>query len=194
MCGGTPPGFGHLRRGRGLSPRVRGNHIATPITDTEERSIPACAGEPSFPAEYNCKEWVYPRVCGGTGPRSRAATSFASLSPRVRGNLVREGGTRAGLRSIPACAGEPSPPCATQGILRVYPRVCGGTRYPGRGEGRDPGLSPRVRGNRVMFGRRNEMKGSIPACAGEPPSARLPRHPSAVYPRVCGGTTTWCSA
>ena len=50
------------------------------------------------------------------------------------------------------------------------------------------GLSPRVRGNRlIMAGSVNKVR-TIPACAGEP---RLPARNSARcmdYPRVCGGT------
>ena len=50
---------------------------------------------------------VYPRVCGGT-PESSAM---------------------AGLKAIPACAGEPYVwILASPGPVRVYPRVCGGNR------------------------------------------------------------------
>ena len=50
------------------------------------------------------------------------------------------------------------------------------------------GLSPRVRGNRGWGRLAWQSFGSIPACAGEPPT--LPRGPAwrKVYPRVCGGT------
>ena len=51
------------------------------------------------------------------------------------------------MRSIPVCAGEPSPgPFPAQDVT-VYPRVCGGTQgapNPGTTIG---GLSPCVRGN-----------------------------------------------
>ena len=50
------------------------------------------------------------------------------------------------------------------------------------------GLSPRVRGNRVIGHLSFSCGGSIPACAGEP-SPRISRWPPMrVYPRVCGGT------
>ena len=50
------------------------------------------------------------------------------------------------------------------------------------------GLSPRVRGNRGMRRLRLRLRGSIPACAGEP-ALRAPNSRSVgVYPRVCGGT------
>ena len=111
------------------------------------------------------------------------------LSPRVRGNL----------RSY----------TAFHGTGRVYPRVCGGTRYSERcrnqrkrsipacaGEPRCfplrpdllVGLSPRVRGNRECPVVRLPVGRSIPACAGEPDRLFHPSRASTVYPRVCGGT------
>ncbi len=54
------------------------------------------------------------------------------------------------------------------------------------------GLSPRVRGNQV-FGRfADDVDGSIPACAGEPPSVDCGHELMSVYPRVCGGTPHFC--
>ena len=108
------------------------------------------------------------------------------------------------LRSIPACAGEPSRPWRTQTVPMVYPRVCGGTRsrccpipacagepapnhrvYPRVCGGTPPsatmGLSPRVRGNPLkmllprLSPRVRGNHGSIPACAGEPPPISIPR-------------------
>ena len=52
----------------------------------------------------------------------------------------------------------------------------------------DPGLSPRGRGNRVGQFRADRVQGSIPAWAGEPWSYRHLAPPTAVYPRVGGGT------
>ena len=52
------------------------------------------------------------------------------------------------------------------------------------------GLSPRVRGNRMLAMPPPLPARSIPACAGEP--CRVERLPQCleVYPRVCGGTHT----
>ena len=97
--------------------------------------------------------------------------------------------------SIPACAGEPLLPQAPAGqIIRVYPRVCGGTVcrccrsragrtvYPRVCGGTlhatyarvipDMGLSPRVRGNPLGTGHAEQDDGLL-----------------RVYPRVCGGTS-----
>ena len=168
VCGGTS----YLLAGRfcreGLSPRVRGNRILDGRVILRERSIPACAGEPT-PA-YHCR-WqsgVYPRVCGGTMTTQSTTPFLLGLSPRVRGNLSRLYPYPPGERSIPACAGEPSPHPALLPYRRVYPRVCGGTSWMWRWRSEHRGLSPRVRGNRHNHSGLGICAGSIPACAGEP--------------------------
>ena len=55
------------------------------------------------------------------------APVVAGLSPRVRGNPLLPALANQCRRSIPACAGEPSPSRQGLRFLRVYPRVCGGT-------------------------------------------------------------------
>ena len=137
----------------------------------------------------NCRTTtVYPRVCGGTVGKYLPFNSIVGLSPRVRGNPPLYASRSKDNRSIPACAGEPHSNPKWAMVEWVYPRVCGGTirfRCP---VCKVEGLSPRVRGNRLMSGRRVPFFRSIPACAGEPirPLAQ-PLH-RAVYPRVCGGT------
>ena len=51
------------------------------------------------------------------------------------------------------------------------------------------GLSPRVRGSLCYGVWRPRETGSIPACAGEPPSCQGRGERSRVYPRVCGGAS-----
>ena len=110
------------------------------------------------------------------------------LSPRVRGNLVHLVTQDLGEGSIPACAGEPHLADRRFAFPRVYPRVCGGTLIHRRFGGSLEGLSPRVRGNHALRGRRHRVPGSIPACAGEPGRSGRLCTPQGVYPRVCGGT------
>ena len=50
------------------------------------------------------------------------------------------------------------------------------------------GLSPRVRGNRLLPSGGTDGQGSIPACAGEPAGWYTKGQGGQVYPRVCGGT------
>ena len=128
-CAGEPPWTHRLGHSLwGLSPRVRGNLCALAQRQADRRSIPACAGEPgqaSVPARL---VKVYPRVCGGTKDDLVANTGYDGLSPRVRGNLPASAIVLPSYRSIPACAGEPRPQPQCRFELRVYPRVCGGTR------------------------------------------------------------------
>ena len=107
----------------------------------------------------------------------------------MRGNPDEQIVTVDMARSIPACAGEPAVIFVTSAAWAVYPRVCGGTKMSVPTSARMGGLSPRVRGNRVLATIFAVPTGSIPACAGEPSVFRVGRHYQKVYPRVCGGTS-----
>ena len=78
---------------------------------------------------------------------------------------------------------------ASEIMLEVYPRVCGGTAPARMPDQPGSGLSPRVRGNRPGTHARSAGLGSIPACAGEPLSSVHHFRSTQVYPRVCGGTS-----
>ena len=67
VCGGTIPAHCSIRRGGGLSPRMRGNRIRRKPELRRYGSIPAYAGEPATPDLPPDALLVYPRVCGGTG-------------------------------------------------------------------------------------------------------------------------------
>ena len=129
-------------------------------------------------------------MCGGTRYHLRIVPKTRGLSPRVRGNPDRHTERGRPRRSIPACAGEPPGGRWCGGRSAVYPRVCGGTPRKMYTAQRSPGLSPRVRGNRVAGGVARAAAGSIPACAGEPISLATPAPSTPVYPRVCGGTAS----
>ena len=137
---------------------------------------------------YRAHPEVYPRVCGGTRLLPSLMMRPKGLSPRVRGNPPAHPGGGGRQGSIPACAGEPTTAAPATIRATVYPRVCGGTREPGRDRGARAGLSPRVRGNRPGGGGFCRPRGSIPACAGEPRVRKSAYSASGVYPRVCGGT------
>ena len=129
-------------------------------------------------------------MCGGTGSSSTYRRDTSGLSPRVRGNRKVEKALEAMEGSIPACAGEPRVIQTRTRSPWVYPRVCGGTSQYKWMLSFLWGLSPRVRGNRMLSPPRDRDQGSIPACAGEPAAARQTCAPAWVYPRVCGGTAT----
>ena len=147
MCGGTALNASSLCHDLGLSPRVRGNLLATSGGQVVNRSIPACAGEPYRPCTCVAPVGVYPRVYGGTTGGVSDGTTLWGLSPRVRGNHHDGSVGSLETRSIPACTGNPYYRCPSWTNRR-----------------------------------------SIPASAGEPRPAEHPPLPSAVYPRVCGGT------
>ena len=118
---------------------------------------------------------------------------YGGLSPRVRGSRPLSGVAAVDVGSIPACAGEPVLAYATPGTSGVYPRVCGGAPTRCSQETIRGGLSPRVRGSPHALQPGDDPRGSIPACAGEPPRAAARRRSEGVYPRVCGGAPTRCS-
>ena len=94
------------------------------------------------------------------------------------------------LRSIPACTGEPDRDQFIFCDLDVYPRVYGGTIPANINPRRNPGLSPRVRGNPSAGPPPVRGKRSIPACTGEPYTLKQSETGETVYPRVYGGTPT----
>ncbi len=172
VCGGTPNWSWPSSRLAGLSPRVRGNPLANLLGGGRRGSIPACAGEPRRGPARVVPPAVYPRVCGGTLSRSERWEMKSGLSPRVRGNPPKISPFGSRRWSIPACAGEPPGPRGRATAGPVYPRVCGGTHSTPMDTTRQPGLSPRVRGNPIEAARDRAEVGSIPACAGEPYTAR----------------------
>ena len=188
VCGGSRPIRGRTRRHRGLSPRVRGKPAVGAPGAARRGSIPACAGEAGVAASSLHSPRVYPRVCGGSLFVSGAGGRDGGLSPRVRGKPGRALWARRGERSIPACAGEAGHLVCTSWAVKVYPRVCGGSKTGHFDAHSSKGLSPRVRGKRLRSPRRWAALGSIPACAGE--AVPFPGDPPdrEVYPRVCGGS------
>ena len=134
---------------------------------------------------------------GRQGPE-RARRGESGLSPRVRGNRLRDGHDGRFQGSIPAGAGEPGLGLPPGRWRRVYPRGCGGTGLTPNTTYEARGLSPRVRGNLEEFRRVNGGDGSIPAGAGEPVLLAPFSVWARVYPRGCGGTTfsprRWTSA
>ena len=132
----------------GLSPRGRGNPSGQRQELAGGGSIPAWAGEPSFPRLAGFPLTVYPRVGGGTVWEEIQDIIGNGLSPRGRGNRRRRVHGQQVVRSIPAWAGEPISESRLTSLTWVYPRVGGGTLRTGLQLGGAQGLSPRGRGNR----------------------------------------------
>ena len=178
----------------GLSPRVRGSLRHLLPRRTGRGSIPAGAGKPRCPMTPPCSRRVYPRGCGEARNTLLLVVYHSGLSPRVRGSPRRVSGAADRVRSIPAGAGKPSRamPCASS--YAVYPRGCGEAEGCAGQRPRLTGLSPRVRGSRIIPGGRLVSLGSIPAGAGKPSSPSGRRPGSRVYPRGCGEAVKTVSA
>ncbi len=173
---------------KGLSPRLRGNLLATAAHGQYLWSIPAPAGEPKLWIWRFRSGKVYPRACGGTRSKTFFTFTACGLSPRLRGNPAWSFAWSFVLRSIPAPAGEPYLAATSLHLSMVYPRACGGTSLCFSSMLRWRGLSPRLRGNRQPVNERDPFAGSIPAPAGEPRNLQIHNFDFEVYPRACGGT------
>ena len=191
VCGGTSSASSTIVRSMGLSPRVRGNPGNSNPVMSASGTIPACAGEPSTLLAARRMFRDYPRVCGGTMTRQISASDTPGLSPRVRGNLRPRRRIPGQDGTIPACAGEPHQSRVFCLSERDYPRVCGGTDLAVLTHLEHAGLSPRVRGNPGPPGHLWIIRGTIPACAGEPVDRKAGAGNGGDYPRVCGGTYGW---
>ena len=165
-CGATP--FAQLVNGfmRGLSPRMRGNHIQYRNIRKRYRSIPAHAGQPqqAIPAPNTAR--VYPRACGATLSVVVVMMNGGGLSPRMRGNRIGLVDAPTLIRSIPAHAGA------------TLKKFCLPLRA--------PGLSPRMRGNPYAVRRALTMLRSIPAHAGQPCAGSAASAALRVYPAHAG--------
>ena len=186
VCGeaGRPGAAGHADEGP--SPRVRGSHPLLQDEPGGGGSIPACAGKPCRCSRPRRRTGVHPRVCGEAELRHPVAQHLQGPSPRVRGSPAERAEVDRGRGSIPACAGKPSARRSTRWLTGVHPRVCGEARPPGPAVRLSPGPSPRVRGSRGREPGPLLCRGSIPACAGKPPSSSIRSWRSRVHPRVCG--------
>ncbi len=148
---------------------------------------PRARGSPPRRGCLSALRSVHPRVRGGAGSAKRLIGVGYGPSPRARGSQVRDVALHVDRRSIPACAGEPARRCRGAFGSSVHPRVRGGAQQ--RHDGLPPllGPSPRARGSRPRRNGRADARGSIPACAGEPPLPGWPDPPDRVHPRVRGG-------
>ena len=126
-CGGTRQSQPWTFSPKGLSPRMRGNHTGQDLSDLEDGSIPAHAGEPPLKRPKCWLARVYPRACGGTPVPSIPPSVSMGLSPRMRGNQRQSECDPVRKGSIPAHAGEPGSRSPCDAPCWVYPRACGGT-------------------------------------------------------------------
>ena len=150
--------------------------------------IPARAGEPLRVPHGPRRTGAYPRASGGTALEYIRAGFGKGLSPRERGNQRLAIHQLQPHGPIPARAGEPRGNRRAWSTRRAYPRASGGTLLVRRLAGIVGGLSPRERGNRILEGASCDLRGPIPARAGEPQRSPRSGRSSRAYPRASGGT------
>ena len=173
MYGETGLGAGRVLGLWGLSPHVRGNLRRRDGGEQLVGSIPACTGKPRPSGGGRKALRVYPRMYGETLGDLALGNAEKGLSPHVRGNRHGTPLGRQRLGSIPACTGKPSGRWFPHQEAQVYPRMYGETWQQGEVMTGAVGLSPHVRGNRMLTADRLLRMGSIPACTGKPAMRRL---------------------
>ena len=132
---------------KGLSPLARGNRAARQQPVFRDGPIPARAGQPRLSLFLPFAPGAYPRSRGATGPRGLPGLDVEGLSPLARGNLQKVVAAAAGVRPIPARAGQPVWRVGLVASVGAYPRSRGATFQAPRWYERIKGLSPLARGN-----------------------------------------------
>ena len=150
-------------------------------------SIPAHAGETSWPASANTLSGVDPRSRGGDAVIADTTEQVRGRSPLTRGRPVARASWRSIERSIPAHAGETDRLGAAGNLAGVDPRSRGGDLGFAGNELREQGRSPLTRGRPIALRSTDSARGSIPAHAGETRLGNEHANGRGVDPRSRGG-------
>ena len=186
VCGERSASLPMRANNHGSSPRVRGTLAYRQGVASLGRFIPACAGNARRNSSANVLATVHPRVCGERWRRTGVAKVAIGSSPRVRGTRWPEQRRHAGLRFIPACAGNASLRSSALSRRSVHPRVCGERETGDVRHLATRGSSPRVRGTHTVGLQPVNDPRFIPACAGNAWAAGIGVFSGSVHPRVCG--------
>ncbi len=170
----------------GSSPRARGTFVESSFERLRRRFIPAGAGNISSLSLVLLQTTVHPRgrgehphrpVCQGGGPGS---------SPRARGTFMGDHGQPAGIRFIPAGAGNIYCDAGTFRAVTVHPRGRGEHSTKRSGLFLMRGSSPRARGTYEFDSCDLIDERFIPAGAGNMVELISHPHHAAVHPRGRG--------
>ncbi len=175
-------------------PRVCGEHLEI-FKQRRQRlgSSPACAGNTSNALNSTVTDKDHPRVCGEHAKHCTFMVYMSGSSPRVRGTLLTSWGLSEDNGIIPACAGNTSRSDGATRGLGDHPRVCGEHTEDLHERHISEGSSPRVRGTHQVHGRRRNLTGIIPACAGNTSDFTCGVSNLRDHPRVCGEHLGICS-
>ena len=138
-------------------------------------------------AEHNVSDGpgLSPHTRGSRRPIPARYRTLGSI-PAHAGSHAQRLGPLLRRRSIPAHAGEPSPPRPTRRWSTVYPRTRGGAGVDRERLCPSEGLSPHTRGSHLAKSIIHSGGGSIPAHAGEPHQLVRLLLAHQVYPRTRG--------
>ena len=170
----------------GPSPLARGSRGLCLRRVRHGRSIPARAGQPPAAIRGTADRRVHPRSRGAAAFISLSVDSEMGPSPLARGSRVLRVGNAAPIGSIPARAGQPALSQRAQGPVGVHPRSRGAAPASRVSVKSQPGPSPLARGSHAHGLIRRNRRGSIPARAGQPRTARTKICTSRVHPRSRG--------
>ena len=162
------PAWSSYSSSNGLSPPARGSRRFQTTGRAIAGPIPARAGEPCSSSGRAGRARAYPRPRGGADAADAGRRSSPGLSPPARGSHAPHLRSRAGLRPIPARAGEPTWRRTWWRRMEAYPRPRGGAVRTVRRTPRHLGLSPPARGSQPVLVGPVDGGGPIPARAGEP--------------------------
>ena len=146
MCGEHLHPSARMNADAGSSPRVRGTLYEPFEVPTNDRFIPACAGNTFLDCFKRRMSAVHPRVCGEHAKLITRRVDCFGSSPRVRGTRHVQNDTSLYGRFIPACAGNTLRPDGGKSKPAVHPRVCGEHFLRKMIHQCEGGSSPRVRG------------------------------------------------
>ena len=151
----------------GSSPRMRGKLVLLELVPSEERIIPAHAGQTLRALPSRRTGTDHPRACGANRLISVAAVCRAGSSPRMRGKPGRGFDVEFEHRIIPAHAGQTGANTRASGSTTDHPRACGANGPVWPGSAWSGGSSPRMRGKRAWASPGACMGRIIPAHAGQ---------------------------
>ncbi len=170
----------------GSSPRMRGKRVQPAGIEERDRIIPAHAGQTGQSPSVAVEDADHPRACGANTYSPKIPQLSCGSSPRMRGKRRSAGRSCAGLRIIPAHAGQTFPPDTRMRWCSDHPRACGANNRHAHGHASNGGSSPRMRGKLirgVVAGRKRRI---IPAHAGQTRPAPNASTPPPDHPRACG--------
>ncbi len=129
---------------------------------------------------------AHPRDCGERSIGADTARKAAGSSPRLRGTRYRDATELRVWGLIPATAGNARRPSMLRTRTRAHPRDCGERRRSVPFDVPAMGSSPRLRGTLSQPHNLIEIRGLIPATAGNATARGGNQSWDRAHPRDCG--------